>query len=99
VAIPVTLTAGVAVPAQKLGDLGLQGGLQHQPYRQAGHLLEVLGQAAPLGTGDQLVDLGTDALAGRYSCSHGCRSSFVSGQLFEGTYARRLLHHRLDATI
>ena len=60
--------------------------------------VEVLEQAAPLGTGDQLIDLSADDLAGRDSCSHGRRSSFVSWEALEGTYARRLLHHRMDAT-
>ena len=58
----------------------------------------MLEQAAGLGAGDQLVDLSADALAGRYSCSHGCRSFRWSCQLFEGTYARRHLHQRMDAT-
>jgi hypothetical protein len=96
VPVALTLAAGVAVPPQELGDLGLQRGLEHQPHRRSGHLLEVLQQAASLGAGDQLVDLGTDGLAGRYSCGHGCRSSFLSRQLFEGTYARRLLHQRME---
>ncbi len=92
------LTTGVAVAAQELGDLRLQGRLHDQPHRQAGHLLEVIQQAPGRRAGDQPGDLVTDALGGRYSWCHGCRSSFVSGQLFEGTYARWLLHRILDAT-
>jgi hypothetical protein len=76
--LALAFTAGGAVPAQELRDLGLQRGLEHQPHRGSGHLFEMLQQAAPLGAGDQLVDLRADALTGRYSCSHGCRSSFVS---------------------
>src|SRR6266545_3422120 len=92
------LTPLVAVAAQELGDLRLQGRLHDQPHRQPGHLLEMVQQAAGRRAGDQLGDLVTDALAGRCSWCHGCRSSFVSGQLFEGTYARWLLHRILDAT-
>jgi hypothetical protein len=35
-----TLTAGVALPAEELGHLGLQRGLEHQPHRQPGDLLK-----------------------------------------------------------
>lgn len=76
----------VAVPAQELGHLGLEGGLEQEPRRQAGDLLEHMAEVT-LG-GEQLVNLCADALGGRYSCSHGCRSSFVELELLEGTYAR-----------
>ena len=72
------LAAGVALPSEELGDLGLQRALEHQAHRGSGHLLEVLQQAAPLGAGDQLVNLSADGLGGRCSCSHGRSSSFVS---------------------
>jgi hypothetical protein len=44
VAIPGTLplAAGVAVTAQELADLGLQGGLHDQPHAQPGNLLQDL---------------------------------------------------------
>jgi hypothetical protein len=62
VAIPGTLplAAGVAVTAQELADLGLQGGLHDQPHAQPGNLLQDLPEVL-LG-GEQLVDLGADAL-------------------------------------
>jgi len=56
------LAPGVALPAEELGDLVLQRRLEHQAHRGPGHLLEVLEQAAPLGTGDQFVYLSADAL-------------------------------------
>src|SRR6266542_3738668 len=61
----------VAVAAEELGDLGLQGRLQQQPGAQAGHFLQGLTEVS-LG-GEQVVDVGADALGGRYSCRHGCR--------------------------
>lgn len=65
VAVPdaLPLTAGVALPAQELADLGLQGGLHHQPHAQPGDLLQDL--AKLLVGGEQLVDLGADALGSR----------------------------------
>jgi hypothetical protein len=59
----VTLAAGVAVPAEELADLGLQRGLHHQPHTQPGDLLQDLAEVL-LG-GEQLVDLGADALGSR----------------------------------
>jgi hypothetical protein len=67
VPVALALAAGVAVPAKELGHLSLQRGLEHQPHRSPGHLLEVLQQAAPLGAGEHLVDLSADGLSGRYS--------------------------------
>jgi hypothetical protein len=61
---------GVAIPAEKLGDLGLDGGLHEQAYAHAGHLLEDLAEVT-FG-GEQLIDVGADALYGGYSCGHGC---------------------------
>ncbi len=43
-ALPGTLTMGVALPAQELGDLGLDGGLHQQAHTEAGHLLEDLAE-------------------------------------------------------
>jgi hypothetical protein len=60
-ALPVA--AGVALPAQELGHLGLNGGLHHQPHAQPGDLLQHLAEFL-LG-GEQLVDLGADALDSR----------------------------------
>jgi hypothetical protein len=56
------LPAGIALPAEKLGDLGLQHGLQQQPRTQPGDLLEDLTEVT-VG-GEQLVDLGSDAVSG-----------------------------------
>jgi hypothetical protein len=53
----------VAVPAEELGDLGFQRGLDHQSHAQPGGLLQRLGQR--LAASEQLVDLGADALGGR----------------------------------
>jgi hypothetical protein len=62
VAIPGTLplAAGVAVTAQELADLGLQDGLHDQPHAQPGNLLQDPPEV--LLRGEQLVDLGADAL-------------------------------------
>ena len=65
--LPLSPASGVTVPAQELGNLGLQRGLEHQTHRNPGHLLEVLKQGSPLGASDQLIDLGADALTGPYS--------------------------------
>jgi hypothetical protein len=63
VAIPSALpvAAGVALPAEELAHLGFQGGLHDQPHAQPGDLLQ--DRAEILLGGEQLVDLGTDALA------------------------------------
>jgi hypothetical protein len=62
----------VAVTAKLLTDDLLDDALEAQPHRQASDLLDDAQQFA--AGGEQLVDLGTDGLGGRYSCSHGCRS-------------------------
>src|SRR5512133_1705146 len=64
-----TLTASVAVAAQELGDFGFQRGLQQQAGAEPGDLLKSLAKVT-VG-GEQLVDLGADALHRRYSCGHG----------------------------
>ena len=53
---------GVAVAAEELGDLGLQGGLQDQLGAEAGDVLEHLGQVPVLG--EQGVDVSADAVGG-----------------------------------
>jgi hypothetical protein len=57
--------AGVALPAQEHGHLGLDRGLQ-QPGTEPGDLLQCIGQVS--AGGEHLVDLGTQPLSGRYSC-------------------------------
>jgi hypothetical protein len=65
VAIPdaVTIATLVAVAAEELADLGFHGGLHDQPHAQPGDLLQDLSKGL-LG-GEQLVDLGADALDSR----------------------------------
>jgi hypothetical protein len=53
----------IAVPAEELAHLSFQRGLDHQAHAEAGSLLQRLGQR--LAAGEQLVDLGADALGGR----------------------------------
>jgi hypothetical protein len=60
VAGAVAVAAGVAVAAQELAHLGFHGGLHDQPHAQPGDLLQHLAEVL-LG-GEQLVDLGADAL-------------------------------------
>jgi hypothetical protein len=55
-----TLAVAVALPAQKLSDLGLDRGLHQQAHTDPGHLLQDLAQL-PLGV-EQVVYLGADAL-------------------------------------
>jgi hypothetical protein len=57
-----TLAAGVAIAAQELGRLRLQGRLQEQLDRQPAYLLQDLAQLLP--GGEELIDLGTEAFAG-----------------------------------
>jgi len=61
---------GVAFPAQELGDLGLDGGLHEEAHADAGYLLQHVAEIT-LG-GEQVVDVGADALDGGYSSGHGC---------------------------
>jgi hypothetical protein len=65
----------VTLPTQERGDLSFQGGRQEQPGSEPGDLLDHLGQVTG-GIGEQLVDLGADALDRRYSCGHGRGSPF-----------------------
>jgi len=57
-----TLAAGVAVTAEERGDFCFQGGLQQQAGAEPGDLFQQLAEVA-VG-GEQLVDLGADALGG-----------------------------------
>jgi hypothetical protein len=66
------LGAGVAAPAEELGDLGLEGGLHQQLRAEPGHLLQDLRQRPVLG--EQAIDVAVDTVGRRYSCRHGCRS-------------------------
>lgn len=54
------LTAGIAVTAEELGDLCLQRGLQQQTSTKPGNVLQDVAKVAVAG--EQLVDLGADAL-------------------------------------
>ena len=63
---------------QELGDLGLEGRLHEQANAQVGHLLQDLAELT-VG-GEQLVDVGADALDGGYSFRHGCGFPFFACQ-------------------
>jgi hypothetical protein len=65
----------VAVAAQERGGLSLQRGLEQQSGAEPGDLLKDVSEVSG-GVGEQLVDLGTDAVNGRYSCRHGRGSPF-----------------------
>ncbi len=66
----------VAAAAKLLADDLFDDALEGQPHRQPCDLLD---DAQQLVAGrEQLMDLGADGLGGRYSCSHGRGSSFVS---------------------
>jgi hypothetical protein len=64
-----TLAASVAVTAEELGDFHLQRGLQQQAGAEPGDVFQDLAEIT-VG-GEQLVDLGADALHRGYSCGHG----------------------------
>jgi hypothetical protein len=59
---PDALAARVAITAEEGGDLCFQGGLEQQAGAEPGNLLQGLAQI--LVGGEQLVDLGADALVG-----------------------------------
>lgn len=59
------LAAGVALPAQELGDLSFEGDLKKQPEAEPGYVLEDLAEFA--ARVEELIDLSTDAVAGQYS--------------------------------
>jgi hypothetical protein len=56
------LAAGVAVPAQELGDLGFEGRLHEQANPETGDLFQDVAEV--LVRSEQLVDVGADALGG-----------------------------------
>jgi hypothetical protein len=58
----VLVTALVALSAQERVDLGLQGGLQHQPNAETGHILQDRCQVT-VGA-EQLIDLGAQPIGG-----------------------------------
>jgi hypothetical protein len=65
----------VALPTKERGHLSLQRRLQQQAGAKARDVLHDAGQVTG-GVGEQLVDLGADALDRRYSCGHGRGSPF-----------------------
>jgi hypothetical protein len=67
---PEAIAVDVALPAQELGDLGLDGGLHQQAHAEARHLLQH--DAAVTVRAEQFVDLGADELDGGHSRGHGC---------------------------
>jgi hypothetical protein len=87
----------VAVAAEELGDLGFQRGLDHQTHTEAGGLLQRLGQR--LTGGEQLVDLGADALGRGYWCGHGRRPSGLELALDREPTPVSLFHQTWDATV
>jgi hypothetical protein len=58
------VAAGVSFPAEELGDLSLQRGLQDQPGAQASDVLDDLAEVT-VTVSEQGVVLGTDAVSGR----------------------------------
>jgi hypothetical protein len=73
----VVASALIALPAQEGVDFGLDGRLHHEPDSEPADLLQ--DGAELLAGAEQRVDLCADALTGRYSWCHGCRSSFWVG--------------------
>jgi hypothetical protein len=71
-ALAISIPAGVTLTAQELGDLGLERGLHQQANSEAGNVFEDVAEV-PVGS-EQLVDVGADALDGRYSGGRGCGS-------------------------
>ena len=70
---------GVALPAQELCDLGFDRGLDEEAHAEAPDLLQDVGQVT-VG-GEQVVDVGADALQGGYSGGHGCGFLSLLGRL------------------
>jgi hypothetical protein len=73
-----TLASDIALPPQELSDLGFEGGLHQEAHAEMGHFLEDFTELT-LG-GEQLVDVGADALDGGYSFRHGCGFPFCACQ-------------------
>ena len=90
----------VAVAAEELGDLGLEGALQQQAGAEAGHLLQGVAELAFLaGLAEEVVDLRAELVGGRYSCGHGCGSSFCRvGSSWKEPTPVVYLHRGPDAT-
>ena len=78
--------AGVALPAQELGGLNLDRGLQQQPRPDPGDLLDRRREVR--ATGEHLIDLGAQPLAERYSLQHGRGLLLVDLVVSRGTYVR-----------
>ena len=101
-AVPVTtadpgsLAMGIALPAQELGDLRLDGGLHQQAHTEAGHLLQDLAKVTVRS--EQIIDVGADALQRRYSCGHGCGFLSLLARLREEPTPAVYLHRGPDAT-
>src|SRR5258708_38594148 len=70
--VPGPRGARVAVPAEELGDLGLESSLQQQLRAEAGRLLQDRRQR-PV-PGEQIIDVAADTVGRRYSNTHGRRS-------------------------
>ena len=82
---------GVALTAQELGDLGLDGGLQQQAHAEAGDLLQHVAQltfgsehssmsARTRSTGDTRVDTGV----GSFLCSEGFERNLRPSSIYTG---------------
>jgi len=72
------IATDVALPAQELGDLSLEGCLHEQANAQVSHLFPDLSELT-VG-GEQLVDVGAGALDGGYSFRHGRGFPFFACQ-------------------
>jgi hypothetical protein len=73
--------------AEELGEFGFESGLHEQAHPEASDAFEDVA-AIPVA-GEQLVDVSTDPLDGRYSGGHRRGFSFLSSKLLEGTHAGR----------
>ena len=78
---------GVALPAEELGDLGLDRSLDEQAHAEASDLLQHVAQVT-VG-GEQVVDVGADALQGDTRVDTGV-GSFLCLQGFERNLRPRL---------
>ena len=67
-----------------------------QAHAEPGHLLKDLAEVT-IG-GEQVVDVGADALDGGYSCGHGCGFLSLLARLREEPTPAIYLHRGLDAT-
>jgi hypothetical protein len=55
-----TLTTGVTLPTQELGDLSLDSGLHQQTHPETSHLLQHVTEVTV--EGEQVIDVSADAL-------------------------------------